>query len=232
MYHSFISNKTSGLNYGSFIMGNLPNNGSDDIGMFEKIKMVARKIDKYLIHESDPLTTTLLRYNGFWNNIGEALKTFLPKWIYYGTYVATISYVTTTIYYTNRRAYKKNSHNICNNIELNENTENKLKNILLNEICKIQVRSEIIDNIIWHSLATVSLTPMTIALIKRLIKNYLEKKTNIHPFMNIKLIPSFIGILMIGIIVSPIDNAVTYGMNRIRIEKKPYHWTGIYSSLN
>lgn len=44
----------------------------------------------------DPLTSTVLRYFGFVNDVGEACKSFLPRPLYFGSYAVTTAYATGT----------------------------------------------------------------------------------------------------------------------------------------
>ena len=66
-----------------------------------------QKVDAYLRDPSEPLTTSVLRYNGFWNDVGEALKSFLPRSIYIGSYLATGIYAGSAVYYKNQRLIRE-----------------------------------------------------------------------------------------------------------------------------
>jgi len=100
-------------------------------------------VDNYLKSDSDPLKNSVLRYNGFWNDLGEACKNFLPKSVYISTYVATGTYAALSVYYTNKR--------------LKENNDS-------------QRIKKTIDCSIWHFFATVSITPLVISKLKKSIK--------------------------------------------------------------
>lgn len=147
-------------------------------------------LDKYLASNDNPLVNTALRYNGFWNDVGEACKSFLPRPLYMASYVATAAYATSCVYYTARRESN------------NPKQVDKVK-----------------DAILWHSLATVSVTPTLIASLKFILKRAGVSKVRC----------AVIGVASIPLIVPPVDNLVTHVMNRYRDQPEPLHWSGLYS---
>lgn len=151
-------------------------------------------LDKYLASNDNPLVNTALRYNGFWNDVGEACKSFLPRPLYVASYVATGAYATSCVYYTARRE------------------SNNPKRV---DMVK--------DAILWHSLATVSVTPALIAGLKAGLKR-----------AGVSKIPcAVIGVASIPLIVPPVDNLVTILMNKYHREQpEPLHWSGLYSYLS
>lgn len=172
------------------------------------------KVDSYLRNENNPLEKSNLRYMGFLNDFGEALKSFLPKPIYYGSYILTGLYAVSAVYYTNRREYDKmNNENLLSQDEINK----KLKTMTINSS-------------IWHMLATVSITPLIIITTKKITGKLL---TNFRASnFTKKMVPSTVGLIAIPIVVPPVDNGVTCGMNYFTNDKKPYHWSGLYNFMN
>lgn len=155
-------------------------------------------LDKYFSRGDNPLVSTALRYNGFWNDIGEACKAFLPKGIYYGTYAATGTYAAACVWYTGRREFTTTSPTI--------------KQVLQSKAAQ--------DAMIWHSFATVSLTPLLIAGIKQVCK---------RAGLGMNACAA-IGVVAIPVLVPPIDNLVTAVMNKYyRDQPQPMHWSGLWA---
>lgn len=187
--------------------------------MISNVQCRATSVDCYLRSERDPLTKSALRFNGFWNDGGEALKSFLPKSVYYGTYVATGVYALGAVYYTKKRLTDQ-----------------------LNEKCPPtdpehasgmnDINIKTTDNALWHLFATISLTPLAIAGIKQQTTKALANQLKISPLMRGKIIPGGVGLLMIPVIVPPIDNLVTCIFNLFRTDKQEYHWSGLYAGLS
>ena len=93
--------------------------------------------------------------------------------------------------------------------------------------------SRTLDNALWHSLATVAITPLiVIPAIKVGAKRMLAGRASLSAAMREKVLPATIAILSIPAVVSPVDNAVTWGFNQARAKPEPYHWTGYWSALN
>ncbi|VBB17959.1 mitochondrial fission process protein 1-like [Yasminevirus sp. GU-2018] len=161
--------------------------------------------DSYLRGPNQPLISTNLRYFGFVNDVGEALKSFIPKPIYYGTYGITGVYAAGAVYYHNR---------------------------LLTDRDDPRTTAKTVDNAVWHTLATVTLTPLVaIPMIKKATKKVLSP-TNMSVALKTKSIPAAISILAIPAVVSPVDNGVTWVMNQFREQPESYHWSGYWSFMN
>ena len=50
--------------------------------------------------------------------------------------------------------------------------------------------------------------------------------------MREKVAPATVAILAIPLVVSPVDNAVTWGFNQVRAQPEHYHWTGYWEFMN
>jgi len=199
----------------------------------DTIYQKADEVDLYLRSDKDPLNKTILRYNGFWNDIGEALKAFLPKPIYYGSYFVTSAYACASVYYTNRRLYDEYLKKIKEQTKYAQDSIPYTTDVKSNDDEKKMITTNTIDNAIWHFFATITLTPLAIIGIKRSTR----VMTNIVlPRMSDKfkknVIPSTIGVLSIPLIVPLVDNSVTFTMNHFRYQPQPYHWTGLYKKWN
>ena len=90
-----------------------------------------------------------------------------------------------------------------------------------------------IDNALWHTLATVAITPLVvIPAVKVGAKRMLAGRASLSAAMREKVLPATIAILAIPAVVSPVDNAVTWGFNQVREKPEHYHWTGYWGALN
>ena len=175
-------------------------------------------VDKYLASSEQPLITSNARFFGFINDVGEALHSFLPKPIYLGTYAITAAYAVGAVYY-DRRALA----NVLDKTQPPLSGDEKSK--------RLDART--FDNTCWHALATVAITPLVvIPAIKVGAKRFFVRLNIGSLTMNEKILPATIAILAIPAVVSPVDNAVTYGFNIVREKPEPYHWTGYWEHLN
>jgi hypothetical protein len=93
--------------------------------------------------------------------------------------------------------------------------------------------SRTLDNALWHTLATVTITPLVvIPAIKVGAKRLLSRSTALSQALREKVLPATIAIAAIPLVVSPVDNAVTWGFNQVREKPEPYHWSGYWEALN
>ena len=90
-----------------------------------------------------------------------------------------------------------------------------------------------LDNAAWHALATVAITPLVvIPAVKVGAKRLFARLGAGSATMREKVLPATVAILAIPAVVSPVDNAVTFGFNFVREKPEPYHWTGYWEHLN
>jgi hypothetical protein len=149
-------------------------------------------------------TQTPARYHGFWNDLGEAGKAFLPKWLYVGTYVATGTYVALDTYYTRAKSLDADEHAIVANLKA-------------------------LDTAIWHSGATLITTPVIVNYTKKGV-THLLKDTLMSSTAKTKVIPACVGIAIIPLIVPVVDHAFhelmnASGLRPAKVDDR--HW-GIY----
>lgn len=179
------------------------------------------KYNDYFSSSKQPLVTENWRFFGFVNDVGEALHSFLPKSLYFGSYVITGVYAIGAVYY--------DRENTKNTLALTDKTEDEKKSILNKRVVNISL---------WHLLATVAITPLlVIPAVKAGTKRLIINRTFMTQHAREKVIPATVGILSIPAVVSPVDNLVTFGMNEINkndedIQPEKYHWSGYYSFMN
>jgi hypothetical protein len=64
-------------------------------------------------------------------------------------------------------------------------------------------------------------------------KRLLAGSTGLSAALREKVLPATIAIVSIPAVVSPVDNAVTWGFIQVRKTPEPYHWTGYWpDSMN
>jgi hypothetical protein len=179
------------------------------VDYFVKAADNLRQFDSFFKSDKDPLLTTNLRFAGFCNDLTEALKMFLPRSLYLAGYGVTGTYAVSAVVYESRR--------------FNEKNPNQTKQLTISTL----------DNVVWHSVATVFGTPLLIILLKKNVSKLLSPAMS---SLKKKLIPGLIGVAAIPLIVSPIDNTTTYFINQLRpkygVKLQGYHWTGPYAFLN
>ena len=92
--------------------------------------------------------------------------------------------------------------------------------------------SRTLDNAAWHTLATVTITPLVvIPAVKVGAKRLLAGRASLSPAMREKVLPATIAILAIPAVVSPVDNATTLAFNQLRAAPEPYHWSGYWGFM-
>jgi len=92
--------------------------------------------------------------------------------------------------------------------------------------------SRTMDNALWHTLATVTITPLVvIPAVKVGAKRLLAGRASLSASMREKVLPATIAILAIPAVVSPVDNATTFAFNQVRATPEPYHWSGYWGFL-
>jgi len=174
---------------------------------------------KFVSHDDRHLVNSSLRYVAFANDLGEGAKSYLPRWLYIGSYAATGGYAFLAIYgdFLNKKKDLVKTHNESNN---------KLDSITAIKNIKYELAREVADKSIWHAVASVAGTPLVIHQIKHLTEKIFKPKT---PAM-----PAVVGLASIPVIVPPIDNGMTGIMNIFRKpeNQQPYHWTGLWSFMN
>jgi len=166
-----------------------------------------QQLQDYLMQPNcDPLVDRWPRYFGFVNDVGEATKSFLPRWAYIGSYVITGAYGIASV------------ENIRERTKLYQPEKVKRKTI---------------DASMWHLFATFLLTPCLIhyskAATARVIAN-----TSLSSSMKTRTIPAAVGLCLIPLLVPPVDNTMHFVLNktyRLPDEQVPYEWHGIYSKM-
>lgn len=101
--------------------------------LFRSFDAESRRTDKNIYTQSH------LRFLGFANDVGEALKTFLPRPVYLGSYAVTAAYVWADTYYTRQRAIDAGRSDSTNKAA---------------------------DALIWHTGATLITTPLIVHALK------------------------------------------------------------------
>jgi hypothetical protein len=178
------------------------------------------ELDKHLRSPEQPLVTQNYRFLGFVNDVGEAMASFLPRSLYIGSYVVTGVYAVAAVYYD--RAALRDKLDAPSSSARSAAEKGELLN------------ARTLDNALWHTLATVTLTPLiVIPAIKVGAKRLLAGSTGLSAALREKVLPATIAIVSIPAVVSPVDNAVTWGFNQVRKTPEPYHWTGYWpDSMN
>ncbi len=92
--------------------------------------------------------------------------------------------------------------------------------------------SRTLDNAAWHTLATVTITPLVvIPAVKVGAKRLLAGSASLSAAAREKVLPATIAILSIPAVVSPVDNATTFAFNKFRATPEPYHWSGYWGFM-
>jgi hypothetical protein len=131
------------------------------VRIINRIRFGAKSMDQFFRSESDPLTKSAWRYNGFWNDGAEALHGLIPRWLYLTGYAITGTYAVGAVYYNRQQMIDRQCRTNGSDSILDENFRSKLNLATL-------------DNTIWHAGATLLLTPLTIIGIKHLTKKALS----------------------------------------------------------
>lgn len=101
------------------------------------------------------------------------------------------------------------------------------------EEVKALLTSRTLDNAAWHTLATVTITPLVvIPAVKVGAKRVFARLGAGSASLREKVLPAAVAILAIPAVVSPVDNACTAAFNCVRAKPEPYHWTGYWEALN
>lgn len=129
-----------------------------------------------------------LRYLGFTNDVGEALRGVIPPWAVWSTYGVTGAYALGDVAQLAWREHRRGAGWPA-------------------------VHRQLVDSAVFHGLATVAVTPLIIAGACRAIKAVVP---NALPGWARRFGPSAVGIALIPLIVPPTDRYVEHLIERWR----------------
>ncbi|KAK2581922.1 hypothetical protein KPH14_002377 [Odynerus spinipes] len=141
------------------------------------------------VEEIDLFRDTPVRYLGYANEVGEAFRNLIPKYLVWLSYGVSSGYVLADTADKSYRVYKTDA------------SPEKTKRVTLSAV----------DTLLWQSFASVIIPGFTINRLCAAV-TYAQRKTANCALKN-PWIPTLLGLISIPIIIHPIDNLVEGAMN-------------------
>ncbi|XP_031626009.1 mitochondrial fission process protein 1 [Contarinia nasturtii] len=136
---------------------------------------------------------TALRYCGYANEVGEALRPLIPKKVVHLSYGVAVAYVIGDCIDKTGKTYKKPK--ILGGQQITEAAKTCGDVFLWQMLASVIIPGFVINRVTWGT-------------------GYLMKRNKKLPSIARKWLPTIVGLAAIPLIIRPIDNAVDHAMDR------------------